>query len=232
MFPKLPFLAIQQTERSSTPTNFLEETQPKPRTTNNSNKSVTDILEKEEAPKLSQSYINQYNKESIREEEFLNHSNAVYASKHYDTISVASINQKCFILTPNEYFKYMKKCTLLKHNFCQKKHINSESSIENSKNFDVVSLSISTTANADLKAEMECETEMLRSMPSCSGVDADMMDADKMTEKLRQQPIPEKFGFVSDKSLVYFCPGIYEVTGKKGEKKLKRDIDIVNRKKR
>ena len=76
---------------------------------------------------LSQQFqANFYDKEIIRDDQFLDHPNAVYASKHQDTISVASINDKCMILTPAEYFRYAQRCKLLKQRMARDKYLLAE----------------------------------------------------------------------------------------------------------
>merc|ERR1719225_567452 len=44
---------------------------------------------------------------------FIQHSQAIYASKHRDHISAASVDNTCFVLTVAEYARYRKRCKLL-----------------------------------------------------------------------------------------------------------------------
>jgi len=117
---------------------------------------------------------------------YLHHEAAVYASKHYDSISAASIEDKCNVLTTNEFSLYRKRCKLLNSKLCTPGMVND-------KNLDVISL------------------EAKREDDGCRVVDVE----DIGVFSVRDTPRARKNGANVRKSNVYFCPGMWDVKSKK-----------------
>lgn len=130
-------------------------------------------------------------------DKFFFHEAAVYASKHYDSISAASIEDKCNVVTTNEYSIYRKRCKLIQSKLCTPNMVASD------KDSDVLSL------------------ELKRDDGGCQVVDVE----DVSSFSVREQPRPRKNGANVAKSNVYFCPGMWDVKSKKLSTQLTSSTD-------
>ena len=115
---------------------------------------------------------------------FISHDGAVYASKHFDTISAASIEDKCYVLTVNEYALYRKRCRLISQRLCASNQVDYKDS-------DVIKIELNRESDTQV---VDCE---------------DVPDF-----AVRSQPRPRRCGGNPMKSNVYFCPGMWDVKTK------------------
>lgn len=238
--PKTP----EKSSAKNTPDSAAEKTQPE-------NPAVSELSP---AKKAYQQCLEDYKKlfhhkmdsidrknETIKEEKFLKHPFALYASKHYDVISVASISDKCDVLTVTEYFSYLKRCAILKSNFGDECHVAAET-IDKSftgntpSNSDLDALtSPASTTNHNEKIITSDVVSIMR-LPGFESDDEEnflmedgerdflydlQSDSENYLRK-RIQPKPCVDGANALKSSVYFCPGMYDIK----ERKIIKDMDF------
>merc|ERR1712066_959435 len=117
----------------------------------------------------------------------VDHPAAIYASKHYDSISAACVDDKCYVLTINEYSLYRKRCKLLSGKLTTHNQVYSKG-----ENFDL--LSVVKNKERDVNVVVDAEELELHSA-------------------MKVQPRPRRSG--ANCGSVFFCPGMWDINTKK-----------------
>ena len=172
---------------------------------------------------LDQSAKELYSKELITDQDFLDNPNAVYASKHHDTISVASIDDRCDVLNPTQYFAYIKRCQLMEQGLCDDSRFLLAGTRKNTDSDIVPSDLVSLKTNFMLQFGRQKSNQSKIPSDFEDSIESSVIDADEIKEMEVQkvQPRPVENGYDSSVSLVYFCPGMWDVS----EKRIKRELD-------